>query len=370
MKILHITKKYPKAVGGDAVVVSQLQAQQQKHGHDVATLTSNCNVIEDGPHIYKFGLTDEPAALDSITPRRLFSLISLFFKSFSVIRKERPDIIHTHSVDMACIASIAARFYRVPIMHTFHIVTFYNQKQSALRRKTELLFLKGTRPGLVTVPNDFDARQLREAGIEQVAVLPNGIDLQFWKKPSRGREARKAKAFTFITAARLEDQKGHEHLIQAAALMKKKTKKAFKIIVAGDGSLRTDLEALAREKRVSSLFTFVGNKTPKELKTLYTKTDAAVFASLWETTPLTLLEAWAMGLPAVSTRTGILLEHPEADKLAALAPTGDVPGLADAMLKVLEDRPYRNRLARAGHKAVKQYPCSTLVRTLSKGMPP
>src|SRR5687768_4261766 len=101
MKILHITKKYPHALGGDATVVSNLEKQQWAHGDKVAILTSNCKEIIRKRNVHLFGLRDTPAALDAITPRRLVSLAHLFFKSFSVIRKERPDVIHTHSIDMA-----------------------------------------------------------------------------------------------------------------------------------------------------------------------------------------------------------------------------------------------------------------------------
>src|ERR1700722_17611620 len=135
MKILHITKKYKNAFGGDAVVVGNLERQQLAQGHEIVVLTSNCDeIIEDERH-YKFGLLDTPAALDNISLRRLASLCALFIKTFDVIRKERPDVVHTHSIDMAFIASFATRWFKVPIVHTFHILTFTDPHHGALRRK-------------------------------------------------------------------------------------------------------------------------------------------------------------------------------------------------------------------------------------------
>ena len=55
MKILHITKKYENALGGDAVVVSNLERQQLDQGHEVIVITSNCDEIIDDERHYKFG---------------------------------------------------------------------------------------------------------------------------------------------------------------------------------------------------------------------------------------------------------------------------------------------------------------------------
>jgi glycosyltransferase involved in cell wall biosynthesis len=303
VKILHITKKYPNALGGDAIVVSSLEKQQIEAGHKVTILTSNCDEIKNRKNIYKFGLKDTPTELDRITIKRLFSLIALFFKAYKVFKIERPDVIHTHSADMAFFISHAARHYRIPIVHSFHIVTFYDKNQSLLRRKSELMLIRGTRPKVITAPNSYDAVKLREAGLEQTVLLPYGIDLAFWRKKSG---VKKAKVFTFVSVGRLEEQKGYEYLIRAIALLEQKTKKSFEVIIVGKGSLQDSLEALTAELNVKDRIFFIGRKTPNQLKAVYSVADAAIIPSLYETVPLTLLEAWAMGLPTVATPVGIL----------------------------------------------------------------
>ena len=82
---MHVTKKYPDALGGDAVVVFNLEKQQKKAGHKVVILTSNCDEIKESNNIHKFGLRDKSAALDKITLKRLSSLIMLCFTSFRVL---------------------------------------------------------------------------------------------------------------------------------------------------------------------------------------------------------------------------------------------------------------------------------------------
>jgi uncharacterized membrane protein/glycosyltransferase involved in cell wall biosynthesis len=351
MKILHITKKYPKALGGDAVVVSNLEKQQRKNHDQVVILTSNCDEIKTGKHIYKFGLKDTPAALDTITPRRLLSLASLVKKSFQVIRRERPDVVHTHSVDMAFATSFATRWYKIPMVHTFHVLTFPDKNQSWLRRKSELLFKKGARPRIVTAPDEADVQHLQKAGASNATLLPNGIDLNFWRK----RDVVENDVFTFVTVGRLEEQKGHTYLIKAAALLKETCQQPFKIIIVGAGSLQEDLEAQAQEHDVIDCVSFVGRKTPQEVRSLYATSDAAVFPSLWEAAALTIYEAWAMELPIVTTRSGIFQEEATDSERVEIVELRDAPSLARGMERVITDADRRQTLARTGNEVAQAH---------------
>lgn len=349
MKILHITKKYTNAVGGDAVVVSNLERQQLARGHDVVVLSSNCaEIIADERH-YKFGLLDTPVSLDSITSRRLVSLGALFFKTFNVIRKERPDVVHTHSIDMAFVVSFAARWFKVPIVHTCHILAFPDPHLDRVRRKSELFFLKGARPQVVTAPNDTDVNHLKCVGARNVRLLANGIDLAFWKGEKRPHEA-----FTFITVARLEDQKGIAFLIRAVAELKK-SEESFMLVIVGEGSLGEELKELAKELGVDELVEFVGRKTPEEVRDLYALSDAVVIPSLWESGPLTALEAWAMELPLIITKVGMFADKPDDSPYACLVEAGDSTAIAESMQALLTDAKKRSDLIKAGCEAVQGY---------------
>jgi len=357
MKILHITKKYPKALGGDAVAVSNLEKQQLAQGHEVVVLTSNCDEIVADKRHYKFGLRDTPATLDNITPRRLASLGALFFKTFNVIRKERPDVVHTHSIDMAFIASLATRWFKVPIVHTFHILTFPDPHHGPLRRKSELFFLKGARPKVVTAPNETDVNHLKRVDVKNVQLLTNGVDLTFWKKDKQPHDV-----FTFITAARLEDQKGIEYLIRAVAELKK-TEEPFKLIIVGEGSLKEQLKALAKELGVDEIVEFVGRKTPEEVRDLYALSDAVVIPSLWESGPLTSLEAWAMKLPLVITKVGMFANEPGDSTYAKLVEAGDYMALAKPMEELLTDAKKRGDLIKVGYEVVQKHTWAAMAIT-------
>jgi glycosyltransferase involved in cell wall biosynthesis len=349
MKILHVVKKYKNALGGDAVVVSNLETQQLARGHEVIVLTSNCDEIVDDKGCYKFGLSATSAELDQISLRRLASLGALFFKTFSVLRRERPDVVHTHSIDMAFIASFAARWFRIPIVHSFHILTFPDPRQDALRRKSELFLMKGAQPQVVTAPNRTYVDHLKRAGAGDTRFMTNGVDLAFWKKEKQPHDV-----FTFITAARLERQKGMEYLIRAVAEMEQ-TRQPFKLVIVGGGSLKGELEALAKELDVSEVVEFVGRKTPEEVRDLYALSDAVVIPSLWEAAPLTSYEAWAMKLPLVITKVGMFDDEAGDRTYAKLVDAGDAIALAKAMEELLTDADKRDDMITAGYEEAQKH---------------
>lgn len=356
MKILHASKKYPQALGGDAVVVSNLCEQQQMVGHEVVVVTSNCDEIARAPNVYKFGLKDSPAKLDMITPKRIISLAILFFQMFAILRDERPDVIHTHSVDIAFAVSTAARFYRIPTVHTFHIVTFYDSHQSKFRRKVELWLARKAAPRVATAPNSYDVENLRKAGIGQTVLLPNGVDLAFWQKYiSHEPTEEENSCFIFLTFGRLEHQKGYEYLIRAASLMADTLPVAFRIVIVGEGSQKSRLDKLIRSEHVEDIVTLVGRQSPEEVRRLLHQADGAVFPSLYETTPLSVLEAWAAGVPVIVTSVGILRDVAVGFDAAYVVPPGDYEVLSEAMSQCMIDAYERANVAANGYEEAIKY---------------
>jgi glycosyltransferase involved in cell wall biosynthesis len=358
VKILHATKKYPALHGGDAVVVSSLEKLQLAGGAEVIILTSNCSEIEPRTGLYRFGLRERAAALDSISPRRLISLLLLIFQAFPILRRERPDVIHTHSVDMTFAISIAARIYRIPIIHTFHIVASHDKAHGFLRNRVEMLLARGARPAMVTALNRLDLDHLKEAGLNAV-LLPNGLDMAVWTPmPLRQDQAR----FEVVSVGRLERQKDYGLLINAAALLTEEVK----INIVGDGSLRSALQQLISQSHLDDRVELLGQKNVAEIRELFARTDAVVICSLYEAMPLALLEAWATGLPVITTEVGMV--QPTADGKARgvhLVTDRDPATLAAAIRRLQNDRGYREQLVEDGFAEVHQYDWMTVYLLLA-----
>jgi len=373
VNILHVTKKYPDALGGDAVVVANLQAQQERAGHRVSILTSNCPEIVSGPRIYKCGISSTSSELDAITPKRIVSLFYLFFRSFGVIKKAQPDVIHTHSIDMAFCIALAAQLFKVPVIHTFHIVTFYDQHQSLLRRKIELWLAGRVKARFITAPNAFDVKKLRDAGFPHAKLLSNGVALDFWtaqEKPVESSHIAPPKSdddmFTFLATGRLERQKGYSYLIEAASLLKRETDKPFQIVIVGEGAQENMLRARVRALGLENVVRFASRKSKEEIRELLQQADCVVCPSLYETTPLALLEAWAMRVAVIMTPTGILREASPDMDAAYIVPIRDSEKLMHAMKDCIDDTKRRQTIANKGWAEVQQYAWPDIARSAER----
>jgi glycosyltransferase involved in cell wall biosynthesis len=358
MKIIHVTKKYPYALGGDGVVVANLETEQVKLGDTVTILTSNCDDIQTSNTIYKFGLKETSEALDTISLRRLFSLFLLIPRAFKVFALEKPDVVHTHSVEMAWAVSFAARYYKLPIVHTFHIVTFNAVSQSFLRRKSELFFLRHTKPQAITVLNPADMKDFINNGFKNTLYLPNGVNLKQWKSE---RNTARSKKFTFIAVGRLEKQKDFANLIKATALLKNKHSN-YQVLIVGAGSQEAQLKSIISEYNLDSTVKLIGRKSTSELRTLYLKSDVYVLSSQWEGMPLTLLEAWAANLATICTSVNSVQFI--ASKTSLMVPPGDSDALAEAMSKLLSDPLLVKKLRIKSNRTVKQFDWAVINRTL------
>jgi glycosyltransferase involved in cell wall biosynthesis len=361
MKILHVTKKYPSALGGDAVVVSNLEKQQKKAGHDVIILTSNCDEIKRSKQIYKFGIKDKPATLDTISPKRLFSLGMLYIKAYRVLKSERPDVIHTHSIDMAFFISFAARRYRIPIVHTFHCVTFNDSSQSILRRKSELFFLRRAKPRKVFIFDPTVIEDFKRAGFNNVSFVPNGINIKDWLTSVRKKTPG---IFTFIAVGRLEREKGFEHLIDAAVMLRN-ARDDFRVLIVGDGSLHIKLQKQIRSLGAEKYVHLLGSRNQKQLKVLYANADAFVLPSLSEGMPIALLEAWATSLPTVVTKVkGIPFIAGEAAKQVE---PGNAQQLKTVMAAFIKNSSLVKSLAERGHLLVEaKYQWKAVAKTIEE----
>lgn len=345
MKILHLTKKYPNALGGDAIVVSNLERQQKELGHEIFIVASNCPEIKE--NILKFGLKDKPHNLDRITIRRIVSLLGLFFWGFKHLRRLKPDVIHSHSADLGFFISLPAKLYGIPIVNTCHGISFPYAQYGYVKRLAEKFFLKyGGFKRIISVDKG-SLVHFRGAGIENVVHIPNGVDLEKFQG-----ERKRGGTFRFLFVGRLEPQKGLQYLIEAIALLKDYD---FEVFIVGEGSQREELRKLAEELGVNHLVRFLGRKDGEELVELYLSSDAFVLPSTWEGLPLTVLEAWAAGLPIIATAVGGVQDICVDGENSLVVKPGDSSALAEAMARLVQEDDLREKLSRVARERVRDF---------------
>ena len=349
MKILHVTKKYPNALGGDAIVSNNLEKQQKKLKYKVFILTTNCHEIVNKSNIIKFGLKDFAQNWDLITIRRIFSLLMLFFLSFGLIKKVKPDIVHSHSVDLGFILSYACRLYKVPIVNQCHGV-FFPYKQSILtKRIIEKFLLRYSKFNRIITVDENSLPAFEKANIKNTVYIPNGVDIEKFNK----KKIKNTNKIKFLFVGRLEKQKGLSYLFEAINILKTKNSN-FEVYLIGKGSEEIYLRRLILKFGLKRYIKFLGKKLSQEITSYYINSDTFILPSVWEGFPLTLLEAWAAGLPVVVTDVGGISKICKDKENALIVPPKSPKKIAEAMLKLIENKKLREKLGKNGRKLVEE----------------
>ncbi|WP_048149013.1 glycosyltransferase family 4 protein [Methanolacinia paynteri] len=351
MKILHATKKYPDAIGGDAVVVSSLEDEQHM-GHEVFILTSRCPEIITKDNVFMFGIFDKSSGLDRIGFKRILSLLILSVTGFFLLKRIKPDIIHSHSPDIGFILSFQALFFKIPVINTCHGVTFSNRQFSSFKGYLEILLLKlGRFEKIVTVDGN-SLPDLSEKIAKDAIYIPNGVDIEYFKKESN--EMNNHLEARFLFTGRLEEQKGLPYLIQASKKLSGEISD-FKVVIVGDGSMYNELNGMVKNSGLGDKIEFTGRVDNERLRFLYHSSDIFVLPSVWEGMPLTLLEAWACGLPVIVTDVGDISRICVDKENAIIVSPKDPDALYDAMLMLARDKQLREKLGKSGENTVAGY---------------
>jgi glycosyltransferase involved in cell wall biosynthesis len=139
-------------------------------------------------------------------------------------------------------------------------------------------------------------------------------------------------------------------LFQAARLLVDRQAPPFRIALAGEGSLRPELEQRARLLGVSDRVHFLGFRN--DVRALLPQADAFVLPSHYEGLPLSVLEAMAGGVPVVVTRVGGNPGIVEDGRNGLMIEAGDATALAGAMERLLRDRALSRALGEEGRRRV------------------
>ena len=182
---------------------------------------------------------------------------------------------------------------------------------------------------LITVCEDLRQRlvELGEAP-SRVVTLRNGVDLTRFSPGDRdaARKRLGLDGFTLLSVGSLIPRKGHELIIAALADLPD-----ARLLIAGSGPMRAELERVAEEKGLASRVRFLGEIAHDALTDAYRAADIFVLASSREGWANVLLEAMACGTPVVATNVNGTPEVVQDPKLGVLVQERSAPALAQAI---------------------------------------
>jgi glycosyltransferase involved in cell wall biosynthesis len=181
-------------------------------------------------------------------------------------------------------------------------------------------------------------------------AIHNGIDLEELESPGsvQGDEAQSA---FILSVASHDEWKGLDVLIQAIALLLEEGE-AVRLVLVGDGPLRSELEHLAARLGVHQQIEFIGYQPRREVARLLNECTLFVLPSRSESLGIAVVEALACGKPVVATAVGGIPEIVEDGTSGILVEPEDARGLAAAIRRLLGNPALRARLGRAGRLRV------------------
>jgi len=343
---LHVTKKLPPAVGGDATAVAALGRAQHRSGYNVEFLAYRGDGVVEGQGIHLAGPTLSESQLDRVGFRRYLGMQAIHRWARRNLSGLRPDLVHAHAVDVGASVVGIARDLGVPVVLTCHGVWFpHHPGWYPSGRLERFLLRRGY--DTVTSVDRASVQALREIGLRDAVLVPNGVDISEFEGPRPRHEA-----IRFLFVGRHVHQKGIDTLLEAAARAQARIGDRFALQLAGDGPERLRLEHQARDLRLSGSVRFLGSLSRTELLEAYRGADVLVIPSRYEGFPLVILEAWAAGLPVIATSVGGVPDLCDAQN-AVLIPPDDAGALADAMASLASDPSQREALGAAGRSLVR-----------------
>jgi len=191
----------------------------------------------------------------------------------------------------------------------------------------------------------------------KVHIIHMGVNVTSTRKEANRREE-----FVVATPANLIPVKGHKYLIDACLLLVKKATREFRFCFYGEGQSRKELEKYVEVKELQNGFIeFRGQISQEKLMNMYMNgfVGAVVLPSIntsdgeHEGTPAALIEAMACGVPVVSTKTGAIPELLGGGS-GVIVEEKNPNQLANALLRIMDDSAFRERLSKKGFKKVQR----------------
>jgi len=305
----------------------------------------------------------------------LFYDFTALLKIYRFLKREKPDIIHTHTSKAGLLGRLAARLARVPsIIHTPHGHVFFGYF-GALKTKIFILFEKlasriTSKIVALTPREKSDYLSFKVTSEEKLAVIPSGIELHKYQHAPREERSKLRKELGIAehsavvgTAGRLVPVKGPQFLLQAFKQVISEHPETY-LVFAGDGPLRKSLEKNAVDMDLAKNIIFAGWRD--DMARVLSIFDIFCLPSLNEGMGRVLVEAMALGKPVVASDVGGIPDLIIPGKNGFLVPPRNPGELARQILFLIKNREEAAKMGRTGKEMVSAFSDEIMVKKIAE----
>jgi colanic acid/amylovoran biosynthesis glycosyltransferase len=288
---------------------------------------------------------------------KLLGFSPLFVQQINVIE---PILIHAHFGQDGAMTLPLAKLLNIPLIVTFHGADITVSDEAAQKSLMQKIYLqrrnelKKEAHTFIAVSN-FIKQQLILKGFppDRIVVHSIGINTDYFQfDPLHPREP------VVLFVGRLVEKKGCRYLIEAMAKVQS-IMPHVKLVVIGDGQLRTPLEQLAHKLLTNC--SFLGVLSPSQVREWMQRAMVFCVPSITaksgdaEGFGMVFAEAQAMGLPVVSSRHGGIPEAVAHEQTGFLVPEHDAESLSRDLLQLLQNQNLWNSFSRNGSERIRKH---------------
>jgi len=365
MRVLHIITRLDR--GGSADVFLDLAAGLKAMGHEVFIAVGLTR--EPQTDVDAFSVTwGIPVHHIKFLKRDCLPFTDLvaLFEILNVIRKIKPDVLHTHTSKAGFIGRLAGRIAGVKVaVHMPHGHIFYGYFSSI--KSGLFIFLEKIAAAFtdkILTLTELEKKDYVNEKIVQdsrIVTIPCGIDIDRYALSSttvRDEFGISPDQPVVGWIGRTEPVKGCEYFLRACCLIKEEIP-AARFLVVGDGSLRGEMEELAYSLGIREEVIFAGYRT--DMPEIMNSMDLLLHTPLNEGLGRVLLEAMTCKKPIVAADVGGIPEIIEHGTHGFLVPAGDYVSMARESLRILNDPELAQRLGKAGRERALDFSTDTMV---------
>ena len=348
MKIMQVIPYF--CFGGAEIMCENLTYALKNAGQDVFVVSLYAERTPIARRMEEAGIRivylDKKLGLD----------LSMVPKLIKIIRRERPDVVHTH-LDVIKYAVLAAKLAGVKkCVHTVHSLADREAEGRVQKIINGFYFCRGWSVPVALTPEVRNSvAEFYGLPLSRVSVIYNGIDLSRCV-PKTTYET--GETVTILHVGRFDVPKNHPGLLEAFRLLLE-THPECRLRLVGDGELRPDMEKLAREKGIADAVEFCGMQS--NVYPYLHDADIFTLPSIYEGNPMTIIEAMGTGLPIVASRVGgipDMISDGESGLLVEPEPQSICAGLT----RLVGDAALRQRLGLAARKQSQPFSAAHMAR--------
>jgi len=347
MRILYWVDAFPPQIGGVEVLSGQFVRALQRQGHEIVVFSSRGRPdLPDqmdffGIPVHRFSFSN------ALLKRDLKGIKILLARTNELQASFRPDLIHLNfSSPSAFFHLFPQKVARAPRLETIHSFLESANGQDNLHAR-----VLGSVDWVVGVSDAMliDARRLVPGIIPRSSVIYNALEMpKLEPAPPPIDDPR------VLFVGRLVAEKGVDVAIDAFASITKRFPNA-RLVIAGDGAIRQDLEQRVGELGLQDKVEFMGWVDPEKIPALINSSTMVAMPSRWrEPFGLIALQAAQMARPIVATRVGGLPEIILHERTGLLVEKDDSAGLANAIAFLLAHPEIGVQMGAAGRERVRE----------------